>query len=157
MYVCMYDRKPLELFYEMKRVAGSNLDEAAVKSLWTKRQPEFAQPVVAASSGTPAEFTRIADTIVDAMVSNQIGSVRANSTNDINELRAAVIEMENKFERFSTRADSRSRRAPTPRSRSKKPSNSSVLKQHNWRGMFVPQEIRTKSSKVPQPLQTLPA
>lgn len=105
------DKKPSELYFEMKRVAGNTLGDAALKGLWTKRLPEFAQPVVAASTGTPAEFTKVADSIVDAMASNQINNIKARSSDDIKELRAAVVELGRKFEKLSVRSRSRSRRA----------------------------------------------
>lgn len=111
------DKKPSELYFEMKRVAGNTLGDAALKGLWTKRLPEFAQPVVAASAGTPAEFTKVADSIVDAMASSQINSVRAQPSAEISELRAAVIELGKKFENFSTRSRAASR-GPNIRSRS---------------------------------------
>ena len=43
----------------MKGIAGNTVEDAALKDLWIKRLPDFAQPVVAASTGTPTEFTRI--------------------------------------------------------------------------------------------------
>lgn len=101
----------------MKRVAGNTLGDAALKGLWAKRLPEFAQPVVAASSGSAAEFTKIADSVIDAMTPSQINRVQAHSSTEISELRAAVVELSNKFQAFSTR--SRSRGPTTQRSRSK--------------------------------------
>lgn len=90
-----------------------------MKGLWVKRLPEFVQPVVAASSGPPAEFTKIADSIVDAMTPSQIQRVQAQPSNEISELRAAVIELGKKFEKFSTRSRSRSGGPSAQRSRSK--------------------------------------
>lgn len=110
------DKKPSELYFEMKRVAGNTLGDAALKGLWTKRLPDFAQPVVAASSGTAAEFTKIADSIIDAVALNQVNRVQAKPSDEFNELRAAVIELSKKFDQLSTR--SRSRRPTTPRNRS---------------------------------------
>lgn len=114
------DKKPSELFFEMKRVAGSTLGEAALKGLWTKRLPEFVQPVVAASTGTAAEFTKIADSIVDAVSPGQLCQVRNQSTGELNDLRAAIVELGKKFDQFSTRSRSRSRRPNTGRNRSQK-------------------------------------
>ncbi|XP_036340182.1 uncharacterized protein LOC118749494 [Rhagoletis pomonella] len=51
------NKKPSELFFKMKRVTGNALGDTALKSPWIKRLPEFAQTVVAASSGTATEFT----------------------------------------------------------------------------------------------------
>lgn len=69
------DKRPSELYHEMKRVAGSTLGDVALKGLWVKRLPEIVQPVVAASNGTAVEYTRIADSVVDAMSSSRINAV----------------------------------------------------------------------------------
>lgn len=103
------DKKPSELYYEMKRVAGSTLGDAALKGLWIKRLPDIVQPVVAASSGTAAEFTRIADSIVDAMSASHINAIAKHAPSDIDELRAAVINLTKQFEKFTARSHSRSR------------------------------------------------
>lgn len=103
------DKRPSELYFEMKRVAGNTLGEAALKGLWTKRLPDFAQAVVAASTGTATEFTKIADSIVDAISSNQINRVQT-SPGELNELRLAIVELGKKFELLSNRSRSRSRR-----------------------------------------------
>lgn len=112
------DKKPSELFYEMRRVAGTTLGEAAVKGLWTKRLPEFAQPVIAASAGTPAEYTKVADAVVEAIASNHIGKIEATSDCAIKELRVAIVELGKKFERLSARSRSRAGRSPLRRNRS---------------------------------------
>lgn len=115
------DKKPSELYYEMKRVAGSTLGEAALKGLWTKRLPELAQPVVAASSGTAAEFTKIADSIVDAIAPSHINKVETTQPNEIEGLRVAINELSKKFDKLRSRSRSRNRRQSNfhPRSRSR--------------------------------------
>ncbi|XP_065356179.1 uncharacterized protein LOC135950571 [Calliphora vicina] len=112
------DKKPSELFFEMKRVAG-NSGEAAIKGLWTKRLPTFAQPVVAASTGTAAEFTKI------AVSPSQVCKVSKEPTTDMNELRTAIMELSKKFEQFTTRSRSRSRRPTVTRHRSQHRQSSS--------------------------------
>lgn len=112
------DKKPSDLYFEMKRVAGNTLGDAALKGLWTKRLPEFAQPVVAASTGTASEFTKIADSIIDAMASNRINRIQQQPASEISDLREAIIELGKRFERFSTRSRSRSRKPTTTRNRS---------------------------------------
>lgn len=112
------DKKPSELYFEMKRVAGNTLGEAALKGLWTKRLPEFAQPVVAASSGSAAEFTKIADSIIDAVVPHHVNVVESGVTNEINQLRATVEDLGKRFDRFSVRSRSRQRSVSRYRPRS---------------------------------------
>ena len=77
----------------MKRFAGNTVGDAALKGLWIKQLPEFAKQVVAASTGTPIEFTRIADSIIDTMASSQINSIRQRQSGEINELRATGAEL----------------------------------------------------------------
>lgn len=110
------DKKPSELYYEMKRVAGTTLGEAALKGLWIKRLPDFVQPVVAASSGSAAEFTKIADSILDAVSTNQVHAVATHTHGDIEDLRAAVASLTKRFDKFTMRSRSRNR---DPRSRSR--------------------------------------
>ena len=112
------DKRPSELYHEMKRVAGNTVGDAALKGLWIKRLPEFAQPVVAASTGTPTEFTKIADSIIDAMASSQISSIRQGQSDEINELRVAVVELGKQFDKLSTRSRSRARKPIASRGRS---------------------------------------
>ncbi|XP_017483507.1 PREDICTED: uncharacterized protein LOC108372353 [Rhagoletis zephyria] len=117
------DKKPSELYFEMKRVAGSTLGEAALKGLWTKRLPEFAQPVVAASSGTATEFTKIADSIIDAVVPHQVNGVESRVTNEINQLHATVEDLGKRLDRFSVLSRCRQQSAIVIRGR---PSNISL-------------------------------
>ncbi|XP_075155997.1 uncharacterized protein LOC142229322 [Haematobia irritans] len=112
------DKRPSELYFEMRRVAGNTLGEAALKGLWTKRLPDFVQPVIAASTGTPAEFTKITDSVVDAMSPNQINHVQASSS-ELADLRLAVVELGKKFEKLSCRSRSNSRRPTVRRNRSR--------------------------------------
>lgn len=112
------DKKPSELFFEMRRVAGTSVGEAALKGLWTKRLPTFVQPVVAASTGTAAEFTKIADSIMDSVSPSQVCKVGREPASEVNELRTAINELSKKFEQFTTRSRSPSRRPTVTRYRS---------------------------------------
>ncbi|XP_061397894.1 uncharacterized protein LOC133333600 [Musca vetustissima] len=112
------DKKPSELFFEMKRVAGNSIGETALKGLWIKRLPTFAQPVVAASNGAATEFTKIADSIVDAVSPSQVCKVSKDHASDISELRTAIMDLSRKFQQFTIRSRSRSRTHNTARHRS---------------------------------------
>lgn len=103
------DRKPSELYYEMKRVAGTTLGEAALKGLWIKRLPDIAQAVVAASTGNAADFTKIADSIWDAVSTNNIRAISKNGPSEIDVLRQAIADLTRKFDNFTSRSRSRSR------------------------------------------------
>ncbi|XP_017481737.1 PREDICTED: uncharacterized protein LOC108370838 [Rhagoletis zephyria] len=118
------DKKPSELFFEIKRVAGNTLGDTALKSLWIKRLPEFAQAVVAASSGSATEFTKTADTIVDAIAPLQVNRVKSTPQNEVNELRAFVMELDKKLEKFAIRSRSRNRGRSSSRPRANARNNS---------------------------------
>lgn len=117
------DKRPSELYHEMKRVAGSVLGEAALKGLWSQRLPEAARPVIAASTGTAAEFTRIADSIIDALTPQGVNAAATtNPLSELNELRAEIAELRNQISNFPRNSRSRSRGAPN-RQRSRTPAN----------------------------------
>lgn len=104
------DRRPSELYNEMRRVAGNVLGEAALKGLWATRLPEAARAVVAASTGTAAEFTRIADSIVDALTPRAIQQITSPAPlNELNELRAEIAELRRSLAKRPQRGRSRSR------------------------------------------------
>ncbi|XP_036343606.1 uncharacterized protein LOC118752857 [Rhagoletis pomonella] len=107
------DNKPSELYFEMKRVAGSTIGESAWKSLWTKRLPAFAQPVVAASSGTASEFRKIADSIIDAVTPQHVHRVESGGSSVINQLRTSIEDLGKRLDRFSVRSRSRNRQQST--------------------------------------------
>ena len=111
----------------MKRVAGTTLGEAALKGLWIKRLPDIVQPVVAASTGQALEFTKVADSIVDAMATTQINRVEKRPVTEITELQAVVAELSRKFERFSTRGRSSARTRAFSRSISNNNNNNNNL------------------------------
>lgn len=100
----LVDRKPSELYYEMKRVAGSTLGDVALKGLWVKRLPEVLQAVIAASTGTVAEFTKIAVTIIDALSLNSINQISADHINAIRDLTAMVASIQNQLDQLKSQS-----------------------------------------------------
>lgn len=115
------DKRPSELFHEMKRVAGNVLGDAALKGLWLQRLPQAAQPVVAASTGSATEYTKIADSIMDALAPRTVQQVAVNPTSELSELKAMVAEMRLQINSFQQRSRSQSRE-PT-RTRQRTPTN----------------------------------
>lgn len=115
------DKRPSELYHEMKRVAGNVLGETALKGLWAQRLPETCRPVIAATSGSAVEFTRMADTIVDALASRTVQQVAASPLNEINELKAVIAELKTQISNFSRH--SRPRSKSNSRQRQRTPSN----------------------------------
>lgn len=89
-----------------------------LKGLWTQRLPEAARPTIAASTGTAAEFTRIADSIVDALAQRSINTTTTvNPLSELNELKAVIAELRQQMQNFPQRSRSRSRGQPNQRPR----------------------------------------
>lgn len=126
------DKRPSELYHDMKRVAGNVLGEAALKGLWAQRLPEAARPVVAASTGSAAEFTRIADSIVVVLSPRTVNQVTSNPLNDVGELRTMINELKAKIEQNSrSRSHSRKRNSNFGHRRSQTPSSRSNSNNRN--------------------------
>lgn len=103
------DKRPSDLYHEMKRVAGNVLGEAALKGLWAQRLPEAARPVIAASSGPAVEFTRIADSIVDALAPHAIHQTTTAPLNELQELKAVIAALRTQIDSMPRHGRSRSR------------------------------------------------
>lgn len=111
------DQKPSELYFEMKRVAGNVLGDVALKGLWAQRLPEVARPVIAASSSAAAEFTKIADTIVDALAPRAVQQVTAAPVNELDELKKVIAELRKEIKNLPTRSRSQTRSGDRQRQR----------------------------------------
>lgn len=103
------DKRPSELYHEMKRVAGNVLGEVALKSLWSQRLPEAARPVIAASTGSASEFTKIADSIVDALVPRAVQQVTSAPLDKMGELFTMINALREEFRKTPNRSRSHSR------------------------------------------------
>lgn len=103
------DKKPSELYFEMKNVAGNVLGDIALKSLWAQRLPEAARPVIAASGGPATEFTKVADKIVDALNAGNVNSITATPIDDLTELHKQIFELRQQLKNLPSRSRSHSR------------------------------------------------
>lgn len=116
------DKRPSELYHEMKRVAGNVLGEAALKGLWAQRLPETVRPIVAASTGSAADYIKIADTVVDALAPSTIQQV-STSSSEMSELKAIIAELRQQIQNMPRRSRSNSRNRSSNQ-RNQTPSNS---------------------------------
>lgn len=69
------DRKPSQLYNEMRRVAGNALNDLVLLDLWAARLPPHAQAAVIASRGDAEDKITIADAIVDSMGLRKIDAI----------------------------------------------------------------------------------
>lgn len=153
------DQRPSQLFAEMKRLAGDSMSDSAVKNIWTKRLPIYAQAAVAACTGGPTEYLKIADVIVET-ISVQVNSVEptgasyvataytppthrppiATQKNEINELCTTINELTKRFDKMmSERSRPRNRsynerKGSHQRQRSKTPANTDECWYHRKYG-----------------------
>ncbi|XP_039970042.1 uncharacterized protein LOC120781945 [Bactrocera tryoni] len=103
------DRKPSELFSEMKRVAGTTLNDSLLNDLWVTRLPPYVQA---------AQIAQIADSIVESIgwQNGHVDIVSAN--NDISILKTEIAELTRcmkkhlnfKNDRIRSRSPSRTKR-----------------------------------------------
>lgn len=154
------DMKPSQLYSEMSRLVGDSMTESAVKNLWMKRLPIYAQAAVAASTGPPSEYLRIADAIVEtitlqvnscseegaAYVALPVQYTPPTSTSistppksEYSELCSTINELTKRFDKmWSDRGRqtkrSNSRHGRQDRSRSKTPANSDECWYHRKYG-----------------------
>ncbi|XP_053968923.1 uncharacterized protein LOC128870336 [Anastrepha ludens] len=61
------DRRPSDLFNEMKRAAGSAFSESILHHLWVNRLPAYAQAAIIATNVPISEKLKISDTIVESI------------------------------------------------------------------------------------------
>ncbi|XP_036347626.1 uncharacterized protein LOC118757005 [Rhagoletis pomonella] len=136
------DQRPSQLFAEMMRLVGDTMSESAVKNIWAKRLPIYAQAAVAACTGPSKEYLKIADAIVDT-ISLQVNSstddqsshitptptavVQRQSRGEYHDLRNAVYELTKRLDRMSVeRGRQRERSRPSYRRQSQKRQRSST-------------------------------
>ncbi|XP_049317746.1 uncharacterized protein K02A2.6-like [Bactrocera dorsalis] len=112
------DRKPSELFSEMKRVAGTTLNDSLLNDLWVTRLPPYVQAAVIAAKVPLDEKAQIADSIVESIgwQNGHVDIVSAN--NDISILKTEIAELTRcvkknlnfKNDRIRSRSPSRTKR-----------------------------------------------
>lgn len=124
------DKRPSELYHEMKQVAGNVLGETALKSLWAQRLPETARPVIAATTLSAVEFTRMADQIVDTLQPRNVQQIASTPLNEIGALKAAIDELRTQISSFPRHSRSRSR-GPSTSTRQQTPANNAASSNAN--------------------------
>ncbi|XP_017479054.1 PREDICTED: uncharacterized protein LOC108368676 [Rhagoletis zephyria] len=87
------DRKPTEIFSEMKHVAGTTLNDSLLHDLWVTRLPPYVQGAVTAAKVPLDEKAKTADSTVES-IGWQNGHVDVVSTHsDISNLKSEIAEL----------------------------------------------------------------
>lgn len=110
------DRRPSELFNEMKLTAGAALNDDILHDLWLNRLPPYAQAAIIATKVPIADKLKIADSIVDSIgtAAGQLNEVATTQVpqDDISNLKSEIAALTQRLDRAlsSNRRDrSRSR------------------------------------------------
>ncbi|XP_017471690.1 PREDICTED: uncharacterized protein LOC108363012 [Rhagoletis zephyria] len=98
------DRRPSELFYDLKRTAGAALSDAILEGLWISRLPSFMQAAIIATSASTTQKLKIADSISEANeTQKQHGfevSALQNMPNEISNLKTDIAALNKRFDAF---------------------------------------------------------
>ncbi|XP_017467403.1 PREDICTED: uncharacterized protein LOC108359842 [Rhagoletis zephyria] len=93
------DRKPSELFSEMKRVAGTTLNDSLLHDLWISRLPPYVQAAIIATNVPLTEEVKVADSITESIgwYNGQVDMV--SSRNDLSDLKTEIAELSRNLQR----------------------------------------------------------
>ncbi|XP_036318807.1 uncharacterized protein LOC118733502 [Rhagoletis pomonella] len=87
------DRRPSELFNDMKRAAGTTLSDSILHDLWVSRLPPYVQAAIIATNVAIVEKLKIADSITETigMRDSQVHEVSAVS--EVSDLKLEIAEL----------------------------------------------------------------
>ncbi|GFY55458.1 uncharacterized protein TNIN_352061 [Trichonephila inaurata madagascariensis] len=110
------DRRPSDLFRQMKRLAGSSISDELIKSLWLQRLPQQTQTILSISKDSLNNIAEMTDNIIAVYSSSEVCSVTNNNSspisNDRNKLKALqadIAAITKKFDEFSRNSRQRSK------------------------------------------------
>lgn len=142
------DRKPSQFLRHLQHLAGPNIPEDFLKTIWTSRLPSSIQAVLAAQPLTPLQtLAEVADRVNDIVPATP---VVATTQNTIDQMAKMIAQLTKQVHALSTRDPIRSR--PTyrreKRSRSTSRSHSSHKKYPNC---WYHAKFGTKAKKCVKP------
>ncbi|XP_017477961.1 PREDICTED: uncharacterized protein LOC108367777 [Rhagoletis zephyria] len=104
------DRRPSDIYKEMKRVAGNTLSDSIIHDLWLRRLPPYVQAAAIAANVAVAEKLKIADLIIESidLHNNLVHSISSNG--EVANFRQEVTELTRNMQKLlKVKARSRSR------------------------------------------------
>ncbi|XP_037871463.1 uncharacterized protein LOC105842617 [Bombyx mori] len=146
------DRKPSQFLRHLQHLAGPNIPEDFLKTIWTSRLPSSIQAVLAAQPLTPLQtLAEVADRVNDIVPATPVvASTSATTQNTIDQMAKMIAQLTKQVHALSTRDSIRSR--PTyrreKRSRSTSRSHSSHKKYPNC---WYHAKFGTKAKKCMKP------
>lgn len=104
------DRRPSELYEEMRRLAGTDQNSQMLKTLWLQKLPDDIRGIVACSpEGT--DQVKQADTAFDVR-RQHVHSVRSDNTAEIQELKDQIAALQRSIRNRSPTRSSRNKKYP---------------------------------------------
>lgn len=112
------DKKPSQLYNELRQLAGEKVDTDFLKNIWLQRLPPQVQAILAAIQGDASTLINVADTIIESGGYNRVQklSITAGSSSSMVKsspsltIEAKIDELTQRLERFE-RSRSRTRSA----------------------------------------------
>lgn len=153
------DRKPSQFLRHLRNLAGSDVPDEFVRSLWTSRLPSHVQAIIAAQVDLPLDsVAQIVDKIheITLQPQNQVAAMStavpttevSSSAFTMEQLTRRIDDLAKKMDELSAISHSRSRtRAQSPRWRQRSRSRSSVDTRLCW----YHRRFGNKSTKCREP------
>ncbi|XP_060810049.1 uncharacterized protein LOC132904147 [Amyelois transitella] len=90
------DRKPSQFLRRLRGLAGSEVPDDLLRTLWASRLPSSVQPIIASQARMKLdEVAELADQVLDAVSPNaQVAAVSASATNNSTEIAALTRQIE---------------------------------------------------------------
>lgn len=131
------DKKPTQLLHEMRSLAGSQISDDVLKTLFIQRLPINIQQILSISKDKLDDLAQIADKINEVSCFGTSSTEHNISSVDLKELQSQISELSEKVEKLTFRQKSyngskfRQRSGSRPRSNSNNVNNTSE-KQYCW-------------------------
>ncbi|XP_046975873.1 uncharacterized protein LOC124541975 [Vanessa cardui] len=135
------DRKPSQFLRHLRSLAGAEVPDEFIRSLWTNRLPSHVQAIIAAQADLPLDtVAQIVDKIHEVSLQPQVAATSTSTstpsgcpTTLIEKLVQRVDDLSRQVAELSIRSRSRSRsRARSPRWRRRSRSRSNAGSGHCW-------------------------
>ncbi|XP_046976335.1 uncharacterized protein LOC124542426 [Vanessa cardui] len=123
------DRKPSQFLRHLQHLAGPNIPEDFLKTIWTSRLPNSIQAVLAAQPTTPlATLAEVADRVNDIVPRTPVVASTSTSTqNTLDHMAKMISELTKQVQALTTHAS----RKPRPMSRGRDERKRSSSRSHS--------------------------
>lgn len=114
------DRRPSELFNDMKRAAGATLSDSILHDLWVSRLPPYVQAALIATNVAMVEKLKIADSITETIGMHDNQSHEVAAVSEVANLKLEIAELTKHVQRLLDNKGQQGRSRSRSRSRSRR-------------------------------------